>query len=1407
MRAKIILFISILFYCGNLFSQFEPVSTNKNNTGGGGVLIESDPTVPAHVKSISSGNISTWNAKQAALVSGVNIRTIEGQTLLGATNIDLTKADVGLSNVDNTTDLNKPISIATQTALDTKQATLISGTNLKTVNTISLLGSGNITIAGGGSDGDTLWNQIATQQVNMAGFKITDLGTPTVGTDATTKTYVDNADAAKQTTLVSGTNIKTLETINLLGSGNIDLTKSDVGLNNVDNTTDLNKPISTATQTALNNKVSLTGDENVAGEKTFTDTLKTTETIQVTSNGANEYLNLWKTSKSSLTHIPGFTFTGGEFANPSPGTQPNNYVYNFGSNFNSGAGLRIAGKPAYGLGFEDRFYIGGDPHSEFHVLAVDENGIQRRPVTCTFKFDGTENNWSHFLKYWNMHDNSGTKQVWQLNTASEVWNFGSGNQFVQSYFTPNYQPFLQNDGTSNQRPLIGYLTTGGSRLQLGNPSGNTIGRIGQSFDFGSNPSFDYIGTALGDGALDFHLGIAGKKYNTFHVNANYEIMMRFTLPGNSNGWAHALNSSNGFYLYDYTNNKNVIEFRHDRINFNTALGFISTFATSGSGVQNGSIFKGTDGDPYWKNDVGTVTNLLAGGGGGISGSGTATRLAYWSGSSSLTSDANLYYDDVFDRLGIKNSSPSVELDVIGRANIEVGTDNLFINGGNTTLSGNSNMAIGDGSLNDLTSGSYNSAIGVLSAPNITSGVNNISIGYQTMNTATTAGSNIAIGNQTLYTNLGGFGNTAIGGASLVYYTGDLNTAVGYGSLTEATTGHSNTAVGYSTMSNITTGIENVAFGYETLRSGTSSTASQNSAFGYQSGRNVTGSGNVFLGYAVAKSQTNISNQLWIDNGDVALPLIKGDFNADSLIINGTLKYTTSSSANASKLSGLAVDGFFKDITLGANLSLSTAGVLSATGGGSGNYVTLNTEDTITASKYFETIGTDNVIIGDINNTGTGGTLIIDDYAFKYASSDFDGLYQYDSDLNRIQTVNTVNGKIGFMNSDSIGLFNPVGNNRVVIKGDEAGNTASILIRSPKPISSLTPYDVVIKQKLDSIYQEKLISGTNLKTINGNSLLGSGNISITASPGGSSGEFQFNNAGSLAGVTNVIAEGNNLGLLNTTTPSTPASGKVVIYSKSMSGRTGVFWKDEFGDETEIGSNPNDVNESILIPVNGNSWAAYNIWTTTATGTLTSPTISTTSLGGSTKRVDIVASASSGAIAGWRQSGGLDVWRGDTPGEGGFDFSCKWTPAAGATVSTTRSFTGFRAVTTAPTDIEPSTQIDVIGFGWDAADNNIQFMTNDNNSTCTKIDLGSNFPVPNTVNQTVYDMRIFCAPNGSTIYYWIKDKVSGNIASGSVTTNIPSNSTLLAPGGWISVGGTNSTIAYGFIKFRMLTSMVD
>jgi hypothetical protein len=71
---------------------------------------------------------------------------------------------------------------------------------------------------------------------------------------------------------------------------NIYVNKTDLGLNNVDNTSDLNKPISTATQTALN------GKEDVANKSTSTS-LGTSDTLYPTQNAVKSYVD---------TNIAGF---------------------------------------------------------------------------------------------------------------------------------------------------------------------------------------------------------------------------------------------------------------------------------------------------------------------------------------------------------------------------------------------------------------------------------------------------------------------------------------------------------------------------------------------------------------------------------------------------------------------------------------------------------------------------------------------------------------------------------------------------------------------------------------------------------------------------------------------------------------------------------------------------------------------------------------------------------------------------------------------------------------------------------------------------------------------------------------------------------------------------------------------
>jgi len=86
----------------------------------------------------------------AGLVPETRTLTINGTTqdLSADRTFTIDKSSVGLGNVDNTSDANKPISTATQTALNAKQDTLVSGTNIKTINGASVLGSGDLVVGG-----------------------------------------------------------------------------------------------------------------------------------------------------------------------------------------------------------------------------------------------------------------------------------------------------------------------------------------------------------------------------------------------------------------------------------------------------------------------------------------------------------------------------------------------------------------------------------------------------------------------------------------------------------------------------------------------------------------------------------------------------------------------------------------------------------------------------------------------------------------------------------------------------------------------------------------------------------------------------------------------------------------------------------------------------------------------------------------------------------------------------------------------------------------------------------------------------------------------------------------------------------------------------------------------------------
>lgn len=180
---------------------------------------------------VTDAEKAEWTDKQAALVSGTNLKTINGQSLLGGGDLhieagsawaDITgkpaviaagddaataRTAIGLGSVDNTNDADKPVSTAQQTALNLKVDT-VAGKGLSTED----YSTAEMTKLAGVATGAT---------ANATDADLRDRSTHTGAQAISTVTGLQSALDAKQSTLVSGTNIKTINGESVVGSGDL----------------------------------------------------------------------------------------------------------------------------------------------------------------------------------------------------------------------------------------------------------------------------------------------------------------------------------------------------------------------------------------------------------------------------------------------------------------------------------------------------------------------------------------------------------------------------------------------------------------------------------------------------------------------------------------------------------------------------------------------------------------------------------------------------------------------------------------------------------------------------------------------------------------------------------------------------------------------------------------------------------------------------------------------------------------------------------------------------------------------------------------------------------------------------------------------------------------------------------
>ena len=178
----------------------------------------------------------------------------------------------------------------------------------------------------------------------------------------------------------------------------------------------------------------------------------------------------------------------------------------------------------------------------------------------------------------------------------------------------------------------------------------------------------------------------------------------------------------------------------------------------------------------------------------VTGTGTVNTLPKFTGSTTI-GDSNIVdngtvvaiaTDATVNGLSLgKGPGPIISNTVFGLnalANNTIGMFNTAL--GRFTLNSNTagshNIAIGDSGLNKNTIGNANVALGFESLKEITDGESNIGIGYGTLKSILSGDSNIAIGSSSLSKITNETGNTVLGsGALWQLQNGSYNTALGY----------------------------------------------------------------------------------------------------------------------------------------------------------------------------------------------------------------------------------------------------------------------------------------------------------------------------------------------------------------------------------------------------------------------------------------------------------------------------------------------------------------------------------------------------------------------------------------------------------------------------------------------------
>jgi len=281
----------------DLQAEIDALDAGKSDSGHG-----HDAATTSAAGFMSASDKSKLNG----IAAGAQVNTITGvkgnsESTYRTGDVNITAANIGLGSVNNTSDANKPVSTAQQAAIDAAEASALAdaksyanGLNTAMDSRMDAAESKLSGIAAGAEVNQNAFANVVvgtttiaadaksdslkfiagsnvTLTPNATDDSITIASTNTTYSAATTsaaglmsptdKSKLDGIESGAQKNTVTGVKGNSESSYR---TGQINITKANIGLGNVDNTSDTNKPVSTAQQSAI--------DAAEAEAKSYTNT-------------------------------------------------------------------------------------------------------------------------------------------------------------------------------------------------------------------------------------------------------------------------------------------------------------------------------------------------------------------------------------------------------------------------------------------------------------------------------------------------------------------------------------------------------------------------------------------------------------------------------------------------------------------------------------------------------------------------------------------------------------------------------------------------------------------------------------------------------------------------------------------------------------------------------------------------------------------------------------------------------------------------------------------------------------------------------------------------------------------------------------------------------------------------------